>query len=244
MRLSYQLYTSRDAGPLNQTLAMLGQAGLDHVEGYEALLGDPALDAGLRQHGLSMPSAHISLAALEDGRALDWASRYALEAVFVPYVPPEARPTDAPGWAALARRVVASGADLRGLGVAVGWHNHDFEFAPLLDGRAPVAVMAEAAPDLVFELDLGWIARAGHAPLAWIDLLRGRIAAAHIKDLAAPGQAPDEEGWADLGQGVLDYAAIAAALRAAQVPLWVLEHDRPSDATRFATRSVAAARAL
>ena len=38
----------------------------------------------------------------------------------------------------------------------------------------------------------------------------------------------------------MDWPALMIALREAGVDLFVMEHDKPSDATRFADRSIAA----
>ena len=38
---SYQLYSSRNFGPLPDTLKMVADLGYTQVEGYGALLGDP-----------------------------------------------------------------------------------------------------------------------------------------------------------------------------------------------------------
>ena len=55
---------------------------------------------------------------------------------------------------------------------------------------------------------------------------------------------PVEDGWADVGQGVVDWKTIMAALKMAGCKNFVLEHDNPSDHTRFATRSAAFVKGL
>ena len=42
----------------------------------------------------------------------------------------------------------------------------------------------------------------------------------------------------------MDWPTIMAALRAAGVGLFVMEHDKPNDAIRFATRSIKAFRSF
>jgi sugar phosphate isomerase/epimerase len=61
-----------------------------------------------------------------------------------------------------------------------------------------------------------------------------RVFAYHIKDLAPAGEKLDEDGWADVGTGIVDFAAYLPALYAAPVKLWIAEHDNPSDDARFA----------
>ncbi|MFT5625128.1 MAG: sugar phosphate isomerase/epimerase [Lentimonas sp.] len=108
-------------------------------------------------------------------------------------------------------------------------------------GEMPLDLMMAAAPDMKLELDLGWVTRAGEDPVAWINKYAGRIAAAHIKDVSPAGENVDEDGWADVGHGVMDWVVIHAALQAAGVDHYVLEHDNPSDHQRMATRSLATA---
>ena len=82
--------------------------------------------------------------------------------------------------------------------------------------------------------------RGGGNPLAWIEAFKGRITAAHVKDIAPKGEALAEDGWADVGHGTVDWKTIIAALQAAGVRHFVMEHDNPADDRRFASRSLAA----
>jgi hypothetical protein len=131
------------------------------------------------------------------------------------------------------------GAPLVAAGLGFGWHNHDFEFAGCADGTVPMFQILTGGPTLEWEMDVAWVVRGGSNPLAWIDAFKGRITAAHVKDIAAQGQAMDEDGWADVGHGVVEWAAIFAALKSAGVQYYVMEHDNPADDRRFATRSLA-----
>lgn len=240
--IAYQLYCSRNA-PFNSTLSMLAAAGYKAVEGYGGILDDAvALKAQLDANKLTMPSSHMGLAEIEADPAgmLAIAKTLGLEAVFAPYVMPEDRPADAAGWSAFGARLAAAGKPFQDAGIKFGWHNHDFEFVALDTGEMPIDLIAAVDENLLLELDLGWVARAGLDPVTWINKYAGRIAAAHIKDIAPAGECTDEDGWADVGHGIMDWAAIHAALNAAGVDHYVIEHDNPSDDTRFAQRSLAA----
>ena len=98
--------------------------------------------------------------------------------------------------------------------------------------------MFEEAPDLLWEADLAWIVRGGGDPANELARYAGRVVACHVKDLAPAGQAQDEDGWADPGHGTMDWTALLAAMRAAGVSLFVVEHDKPSDVARFARRAM------
>jgi sugar phosphate isomerase/epimerase len=237
--ISYQLFSSRDHD-LDETFAMLADLGIENVEGFAAHLEDPqATRALLDKHGLSMPSCHFPLDMVEadPDRAITVARMLGIGAVIIPYLKPDDRPTDRSGWHAFAGRVAKAGEPILAAGLRYGWHNHDFEFTRTADGCLPIEEIAAASPDIGLELDLAWIHVAGHDPAEWVNRFSGRIIAAHMKDRAPAGEAQDEGGWADLGYGEVDYTHIIPALNDAEVDLWVLEHDNPSDHARFASRS-------
>jgi len=93
-------------------------------------------------------------------------------------------------------------------------------------------------------MDVAWVIRGGADPLAWIKAFGRRITAAHVKDIAKKGENLAEDGWADVGHGTVDWKGIYAALKAADVQYFVMEHDNPADDRRFAGRSLASAQNL
>jgi sugar phosphate isomerase/epimerase len=240
--ISYQLYCSRNFPPVADTLKMLAQAGFKEVEGYGGLFDDlDGLKAAIADTGLHMSSSHVGLDMLESDpdKALEIIKHFDMRAVFAPHIAADDRPTDAAGWTAFGERLAKVSKPFVAAGVVFGWHNHDFELVPTETGETPLDLMIAAAPDMKLELDLGWVTRAGQDPVAMINKYAGRIAAAHIKDVAAAGENADEDGWADVGHGTMDWPAIHAALQAAGVDHYVIEHDNPSDHHRLATRSLA-----
>jgi sugar phosphate isomerase/epimerase len=69
--------------------------------------------------------------------------------------------------------------------------------------------------------------------------LGSRITAVHVKDIAPAGQNADEDGWADVGQGTLNWKQLIADAKAnTKARYFVMEHDKPLDAIRFARRSI------
>lgn len=243
---SYQLYSSRNFPPLADTLAMLKSAGYAGVEGYGGVYGDvPALAALLAANGLAMPTGHFGIDALENDveGCLATARALGMTHLYCPYLLPDQRPTDLAGWRAFGARLQAAGAPYKAAGFGFGWHNHDFEFVAI-DGQTPQDALFEGGPDLEWEADIAWIIRGGADPLDWIARHGHRITSAHVKDIAPAGENAAEDGWADVGHGTVDWAAIMPALRAAGCKTFVMEHDNPADHARFAARSIAAAKEL
>ncbi|WP_420407615.1 sugar phosphate isomerase/epimerase family protein [Hoeflea sp.] len=242
MQLSFQLYSARNFQPWPELLAMLAEAGYARVEGFGGVYEDPAgFRALLDQNGLSMPSGHFSMDALEndfDG-AMNTASALGIERVFCPHIDVASRPVDSAGWRDFAGRLAAIGEKVRATGRRFGWHNHDFEFRRLGDDGVPMQIILDAAPEIDWEADIAWIIRGGGDPGEWIGRHGSRITAVHVKDIAPEGESMDEDGWADVGHGTVDWANLFKQLKAgSQTALYVMEHDKPSDAKRFATRSI------
>ncbi len=247
MEFSFQLYSARNFQPWPEVLAMLASAGYAQVEGFGGVYEDPAkFRQDMDRNGLTMPSGHFPIEALETGleEVLATASTLGMQRIYCPHLAEEDRPPNRAGWEAFAARLGNVGEKVRAAGLNFGWHNHDFEFVVLEDGTTPMQILLEAAPDIEWEADIAWIIRGGGDPAEWIARHGGRITAVHVKDIAPQGQAEDEDGWADVGHGTVDWAGLADQLRA-ETParLFIMEHDNPADATRFATKSIGWARA-
>jgi len=244
---SYQLYSSRNFPPLEDTLKMLKACGYAQVEGFGGVYSDPkALKEALDRNELRMTSGHFGLDMLEKetDKALDIARTVGMKAVYCPFLMPDQRPADAAGWREFGGRLARAGKRFTDAGFIFGWHNHDFEFKALPDGSIPQTLIFEAAPELTWEADIAWVVRGGADPIDWIRRYGDRITAVHVKDIAKPGEKQDEDGWADVGHGTVPWKAIWAALRDTPAQLFIMEHDKPNDHERFARRSIEAARNL
>jgi sugar phosphate isomerase/epimerase len=247
---AFQLYSARNFPPLTETLRMVKAAGYTAVEGYGALYADKAKVAELTQNlaasGLKMPTGHFGIDQLEQepDRVLEIARDVGIETIYCPYLLPDQRPDSGAGWVAFGRRLQEAAKPYRDAGLGFGWHNHDFEFKKTADGAIPQVAIFEGGPDLEWEADLAWVIKGGSDPLEWIKTFGKRLTAVHVKDIAPAGENADEDGWADVGHGTVDWKALMAALKNTKVKYYVMEHDNPKDATRFAERSIAAAKLL
>jgi sugar phosphate isomerase/epimerase len=247
---SYQLYSSRNFPPLADTLKMISGVGYAQVEGYGSLYADASslsvLERGLKDNGLTMPTGHFSLDQCRDdpARVLEIIRTLDMKAVIVPYIMPDARPTDARGWSAFGKTLAEVGKPFRDAGAAFGYHNHDFEYKAVDGGHLPIDLLLGADDGLVYEFDVAWAIRGNFDPMVSIEKYAGRLIAAHVKDIAAAGENRDEDGWADVGHGTVAWGRLLPALRKAGATYFVCEHDNPKDHVRFATRSLATVKAI
>jgi sugar phosphate isomerase/epimerase len=246
---SFQLYSARNHPPLADNLTLLAALGYTQVEGYDGVFSnvEPTdLRRQLDALGMAMPTTHVGLESLEDTdatRAL--AETLGVEVIYCPVVASDQRSQPDDGWRALADKLARLGEIYAGSGLGLGWHNHDYEFKRTTTGAVPLDLILEGAPELQWEADLGWVSKAGEDPAAWLDRYAGRVTAVHIKDIARPGEALDEDGWADVGHGTMEWETLMAAVTAGTgCRYFVLEHDKPSDAGRFAERSIRALRKM
>jgi Sugar phosphate isomerases/epimerases len=247
-KLGFQLYSARNFPPLADTLTALAKAGYAQVEGYGALYAGmdegqlKAMKADLDANGLTMPTGHFGLDLLEKQpeQALLIARSLGMEAIYCPHLVADQRPTDAAGWRAFGQRLGEAGKRYRDAGYTFGWHNHDFEFKPMADGTIPQQQILEGGPDLSWEADIAWVIRGGADPIAWIDRYGDRITAVHVKDIAPAGENTDEDGWADVGHGTVDWKGLMTELRS-KTPAkhFIVEHDNPNDLERLISRSIA-----
>ena len=247
-KTAYQLYSSRKFPPLEAQFPVLKQMGYDAIEpwlpAYEA---DPR---GFRQSlddaGLACFGFHMPLSGLVDdpNRYIDIALQLGADLMIPPFVPEEERQATPDFWQRLGASL-ATGADVAAPhGLRVAWHNHDFEYRPLPDGSRPIDHIFEAGGDGVwFEIDIGWIARAGADPAAELVRYAARIAAIQLKDTAPAGTLQDD-GWTATGDGVIDWPSLVPLFQMTAADHIVAEHDNPTDWKRFADRSLTYMRSI
>jgi sugar phosphate isomerase/epimerase len=226
--IGLQLYTVRAAleADFDATLARVAAIGYREVEfaGYFGRTA-PQVRASLQRTGLIAPSAHASVDAIGSGweavieNALAIGHRYLI-------IASAGVVTDIDGYQRLAERFNRAGEVARKAGIRFGYHNHDFEFAPLA-GRLPYDVLLEATDPryVCFEMDLYFITRGGQSPLTYFTRWPGRVQLVHVKDVAA---APPHH-MADVGAGMINWQRILAGGTAAGVKHFFVEHDEAPD---------------
>jgi len=128
--IAVQMYTLRNAGPLDQQLKIVHDAGVDAVE----TVGTQGVSAAelkqlLDRYSIRAISSHVQLAELR--KDLDGVVAFnrliGNTTLVVPYLDAKDRPTDAAGWTALGKELGAIAKQVRAKGMRLAYHNHDFE---------------------------------------------------------------------------------------------------------------------
>ncbi len=125
------------------------------------------------------------------------------------------------GWREVADLLTLAAEQLRPLGMATGFHNHQAEWARV-EGQRPMDVLAANTPeDLALQLDVGHAVEAGADPVAWIRNHPGRIRSIHCKDWSMG------EGYRSLfGEGAAPWTQIfEAAESAGGVEYYLIEQE-------------------
>jgi sugar phosphate isomerase/epimerase len=227
--IGIQLYTVRTlmAKDAEGTLAALAQIGYREVElagMYDKTAAE--LRAMLDRHQLAAPAGHIALPALRGDalkRTLENASTLGHRYVVCPWIDQADRTAD--GYKRIAEEFTTIGEAARAAGMQFCYHNHDFEFAPLVSpiGRDGYDILLGASePTLVrMELDLYWVTNANRDPLEYFDKYPGRFPLVHVKDRRSDGT------MAEVGQGYIDFKRIFARGERAGIRHYFVEHDQP-----------------
>lgn len=234
-----QLYTLRSLmqDDVEGTLRAVAGLGYGEVEFAGLFDREPAaLRRTLDDLGLAAVSSHVSLAAVESDldALLEDARTLGQSMLVVPSLPRSVRTPD--GYRGVAETLNRAGETAAARGIAIGFHNHDQELAPLSpdDSTTGLGLLLERTdPRLVtFQLDLFWVVHAGADPLDWFTRHPGRFSSVHAKDRSADG------AMVAVGDGAMDFAALLAAGDAAGVRHVFVEHDNPDDPLRSVERSI------
>lgn len=224
-RLALQLYTVRDdcARDFRATLRAVAAMGFDAVElaGLHAHKPEQVRD-WLDEAGLAVTSSHATVEDLQ--RGLDEQARLARLFDYSRIVMPWTERRSRPEITQMVRDLAHLAARLREQGLALGYHNHDFELARWPDGgRILDLVLAE--PGLFLEPDLGWLWYAGEDPRAFLERHGNRCQLIHVKDFARRG----ERSFCPVGAGAVGYADLLPLVRDLAPAAIILEQDESPD---------------
>ncbi len=148
-----------------QSIKDMGFAGVE-LAGLYGLAPRHVRDV-LNKLGLNPISAHVPLVDLmaDAQKVADTYKHIGCQYVVVPYLPEEYR-HNTPGYPAVIAEMKKIGAIMKDNGLKLLYHNHDFEFVTLPDGRFGFDDIYEQIPSdiLMVEPDTCWIKVAGQNP--------------------------------------------------------------------------------
>ena len=229
--IAVQMYTLRNAGPLDQQLKIVHDAGVRAVETVGTQNASAVeLKQLLDRYSIKAVSSHVQLAELRDNLMPWWPStaRLATARWWCPTwtrrtarTMPPAGPHWDGSWAGLPGRCAARGCSWPTTTTTSSWSTSMAE---------PDWSCCSTPPAPSCRPNWTWPgSRAGLDPVVMLGKFRGHVFAVHAKDNAPKGQAEDEGGFAAVGQGVLDWNAILPAAANAGVQWYIVEHDQPRD---------------
>ncbi len=251
--IALQLYTVRDdlKEDFEGTLKKVKEMGYDGVEFAGLYDHTPEEIRDLcEKYGLTPISAHVNMAqTLEMGPEEMYGMYKTIGCKFVviPHVSANYCKGDE-DFSALVEICNRLGKVAKDYGMQLCYHNHDFEFTNMIDGKHMLDVLYESvSPDfLETELDTCWVNVGGENPSEYVRKYSGRCRIVHLKDFV--GQKSEnmyaligvndgaEEKAAEVqafefrpvGSGVQDFPSILKAAEEAGAEWVVVEQDRPA----------------
>lgn len=239
------------AKELDAQLATVAKIGFKSVELAGYLGRTPAeLRAAFDKAGLICPSAHIAPKGPSGfsgdlSKHADEMHVIGVKSVMMPifYIPDRLGADlrqagvqmTADDWKWNADFLNEKAAVLKKSGITAGYHNHNFEFAPLKDAKGADTngmeiLLNGTDPSLVtFEMDAGWVTAAGHDPLALLKAHPGRFTQMHVKDVKATTNTNFElkQDPTEVGSGMIDWKKLLPAAYAAGVRGFYYEQEPP-----------------
>lgn len=248
-----QLYSVRNelAADFEGTLEKVAKIGYEYVEfaGYYGEKSGEEIKALLDKYGLKCISVHQGVNMfLEQGqKAVDFFKAFGVKYVSVPwyaienYLTEEKRAETLETFTKVAELLYKNDMVLQ-------YHNHDFEFGKLDDGRYFLDWLYDSIPAhlLLPQLDVCWVHYASEDPVKYIKKYAHRMKTIHFKDFvakklgggpvyeligAARTQKREDNGFEfrPLGKGIQDFDAMLAALEDADAEYIIVEQDQCYD---------------
>jgi len=228
-----QLYTLRDylktPADMVKTMARVKKIGYDaaQISGNGPI--DPAdLNKIMTDAGVEPIGAHVGLNEFraDVSKVIADCKAWGIGYVAIPWLPRQDFKTLA-DWKALFKEFEGYAKRCAKEGIVVQYHNHMFEFEKFgvkkgAGGKTILDMMYDGTKLLQAELDLGWVVRGGHNPVAWVQKMKGRLDQVHLKDW---GVVDDQPVWRAVGEGGIDWKAVIKACKASGTKHFIVEQD-------------------
>lgn len=251
-KLGIQLYSVRDDAEkdLAATLQALSAMGYDGVELAGFYGRTPAeVKAIAKDAGLEVISAHIGLWEFRGDKSVEEVIAQYREAgcryAGIASLAAEDRPEEA-NWEASEKLIGEIAQECKKQGLMLLYHNHDFEFKKLSDGRTMLETLYDclSADLLQTEIDICWANIVGYNPAELLAKHSGRAPLLHLKDYRGdhPQTHYDERGLEHtvapdveplmlmpVGRGVQNIPAVLDAAEHAGTEWLIVEQDSPAE---------------
>lgn len=207
---SVQLYTVRDAVAVNldDALGRIAALGFTQVEPYGFHERADEFVELLSKHGLKAPTAHAMMVDQDYEPMLAAAAKIGVKTLIDPFTVPE-RWTTKEDVLKIAASINEINAKAKEYGIQIGYHNHNWEFANIIDGRPALFTFIDAVDaDVVLEIDTYWTEVGGQSAPAILRELGDRVVAIHVKDGTKDGNV---EAQVPAGQGEIPVLEVLAA---------------------------------
>ena len=246
--VAVQVYSVREDAEkdFKGTMRQLKDMGYNAVE-LAGLYGKSAeyIRSVLDEVGIPAVSAHVPLRELmaDTEGTLESYKKIGVSYIAIPYLQEGDRPENG-NFDEIVAAIKKIAEAAKSMGMLTLYHNHDFEFFKMADGRYALDYIYDTIPAelLQTELDTCWINVAGENPVEYITKYSGRSPIVHLKDFYKEGHAANmyeligaetekEEGgqgifeFRPLGCGMQDFPAILKASIDAGSQMVVVEQD-------------------
>ena len=209
--LSVQLYSVREqlAEDRDGVLRQLADLGLQAVEPFQPTLDPTGFRKVADDLGLTVSSAHaMSLLEPDPAPVFEAIATLGTDLAIVPAGIPQEDFATREGLERTADLLNALAVKATAHGVRLGYHNHWWEFEPVLEGRHGLEVLADLlAPEVFLEVDTYWAAVGGADVPKVLRGLGDRVRALHVKD----GPVRKGEPHTAVGQGAMPVAELLTA---------------------------------
>ena len=244
-----QLYSVRDflTKDLKGTLAKVKAIGYDYVE-LAGLYGIAAKDfrAALDEAGLTAICAHVPYAEMVadlDKVIADY-STIGIKYIAVPYLGEDDR-AGGKNYDQVLKNIAVFADKFLANGITLLYHNHDFEFMKLDNGKYALDEMYDLIPALQTELDCCWVKVGGEDPAEYVKKYAGRCPVVHLKDFTGEKSAnmynliglkesakkTSTFAFRPVGYGKQDVPTIIRAALESGASYLVVEQDDPVEQT-------------
>lgn len=185
MKLGAQLYSVKDEMEQDvfQTLEQIASMGYTGVE-FAGYYDIPAyqMKQALDRYRLSVYGAHVPIERLEHHlqEELDYSIAIGNPYLICPFALFEKGKEDIDHVVSVLNHAASV---CKAHDIAVGYHNHAQEFVKV-NGTYILDWMMQQTTDVVFELDVFWLAVAGIDPIAYIKQCGNRVELIHLKQIS------------------------------------------------------------